>query len=133
MEFDFNVFSQEVLEDGCKSETDLPSGYDDCPTAGVSELDDYYAYGYGTRSAIAIRPGFPYSSRIFELKPKPGVGIGTVADYSFTASMMKRIPLCPAPNSPWCFAQRGDPAYLISQNRPDFMVGIPVQTFWETP
>ncbi len=49
----------------CRSYSDLPNWYDDCPTACVSEgSGDYCAFSFGTYNALLIEPEFPYWGRV---------------------------------------------------------------------
>ena len=40
----------------CTTWTNLPSGYDDCPTAGVLEPGDFWAFSFGSFHAKKIKP-----------------------------------------------------------------------------
>ena len=53
-EHDFNVYSTSVYEYRT-SYTTLPDGYDDCPTAGVSDTG-YMGFGFGSFDASKIAP-----------------------------------------------------------------------------
>jgi hypothetical protein len=53
-EHDFRV--RKTFFSSCTSWTDLPNGYDDCPTAGVLETNpNYYAFSFGSFHAKNIQ------------------------------------------------------------------------------
>lgn len=53
---------ERLMFSGCWSWTDLPTGYDDCPTAGVSDPPGYRVYSVGAFEGWRIEPDFWYYS-----------------------------------------------------------------------
>jgi hypothetical protein len=46
--FEMDIVMNQWFNKSCTSWTDLPAGYDDCPTAGVSEPSTAWSFGIGT-------------------------------------------------------------------------------------
>lgn len=112
---------------GCVSSTSLPEGYDDCPTACVSELTgDYCAFSFGTYNALLIEPGFLYQGEVQLIR-----GPSSYTDFRLNAQEVFHSPVCfkffnrwiciPCPfDTPWCMGgtpyREGNPDLLCPKN-----------------
>ena len=94
---------------GCRSSSDLPDWYDDCPTACVSEMSgDYCAFSFGTYNALLIEPEYPYTGVVQFTRGPAGY-----TDFRLNAQEVFHSPICfkflnrwiclPCPfDTPWC-------------------------------
>jgi len=58
--YEHDLAAKKYYFKGCTSWTNLPAGYDDCPTAGVSENGDMWSFTFGTFHAKRIQAGTWY-------------------------------------------------------------------------
>ena len=58
--FEMDLVMNRWFNSSCTTWTDLPSGYDDCPTAGVDEPGNDWSFGIGTYHLKTVRVGTWY-------------------------------------------------------------------------
>lgn len=103
---------------GCTSMTDLPSPYDDCPTAGVAEPDGVISFGVGSYNAPAIQSNHPYfASWNFDITG----GSGAASAYSI--GWQETWNFCGGAQTPWCYDGNGAGvlmSYFLTRVQPQF-------------
>lgn len=132
IEVDFNAWPSRSrgvrLYGTCYSSTNLPAGYDDCPTAGVSESTAAYGFGFGSYEGRRILPGYPYWGAIYLKGPLIGIPIGHTFDFNLTSGRTK-VYFCSSSYNIWC--RKVDEArILISQSSPDLKTGWSENRSW---
>lgn len=101
--FELDLVIRSDYFESCVSENSFDSGYDDCPTAGVSEDTNQWSFGCGTYQGIqfSIPQGSSQKHRHlceFTFQQSPDVALST--DVGINAQISTHQ-ICPA-DSIWC-------------------------------
>jgi hypothetical protein len=132
VEIDFNVWSvgwRRHVYGPCYSTTNLPAGYDDCPTAGVSEDGAYRGYGFGSYFSFLIQKGYPYWGKIYLSSPD-GLGIRTGTRFDWNvATTQTALSFCLNATNIWCRGTDGA-ATPLKQSWPDLTTGASAVYHW---
>lgn len=82
---------------GCTTWTDLPYGYDDCPTAGIRDPEPYWIFSFGSFHIANVRPGWWYmGSWYFQMAGAP-----SSTDFNLSAQEVMHAYGCYS-DSIWC-------------------------------
>jgi len=87
--YEHDLVVRKTFFSSCTSYTNLPNGYDDCPTAGVLETNpDYYAFSFGSFHARNIQRQAYYGSWNFS------GGSASSTDYFLNSQEVAHL-ICP--------------------------------------
>lgn len=125
-EMDFNVYTK-YLYSGCTATTSLPNGYDDCPTAGVSENNNsYIGFGFGTFVAKNIRDHYQYFGDIV-IYTNGYYRSGKTFDWNVSGQENARRAGCSGVYNIWCRQAKDSKSLATS---PDFRTGSRGTSSW---